>query len=189
MNVVSTKLRGAFGVHGWPLAVVAVLALLSAACATTKSPGTQLDDASIKVQVLARLASNGETNPFEIDVAVSERVVHLTGVVDEPADRLVAEQEAAEVEGVRRVINDITVGSPTPGEMLDDRALTATVKAKLAASAQINPFNVEVSTSRGVVSLVGRVRTAEDRAEAERIARNTRGVRRVRNLLEVGDQP
>src|SRR6185503_14676316 len=167
------------------LLMVAVAAL--EACSSTKPVSMQIDDAAIKTQVLARLSSNGRTNPFRLDVQVSEGVVHLAGSVDDAEERQLAEQEAKSVDGVVRVVNDIKVGDVSGGQMVDDGTITAKVKAKLAASAEINPFNVDVATSGGVVSLVGRVKTAEQKAEAERIARATEGVRGVRNLLEVGD--
>lgn len=68
-----------------------------------------------------------------------------------------------------------------------DAEITAAVKAEFAAAPEINPFTVEVDTRDGVVTLSGRVAAAEDRVEAERIARSVAGVRRVVNLLEVGD--
>jgi len=168
-------------------AATAAIALLGLACSSTKPVGTQLDDAAIKTLVFAKLAANGKTNPFEIDVAVNEGVVHLTGFVDEVEDRAEAEKEARSVDGVRQVINDLRVGDETTGEALDDAAITARVKAKLAASAELNPFDVDVNTVHGVVSLMGRVATAGDKATAERIARSTSGVRAVKNLLEVGE--
>jgi len=169
------------------LAVVVVAFVAFAACSTTKPLSTQIDDATIKTEILANLSTNGETNPFRLDVQVSEGVVHLAGTVDSDHERQLAEKEARRVDGVRQVINDIDVGDTTGGQMADDGTITAKVKAKLAASAEINPFNVDVATSQGIVSLVGRVKTEAQKAEAERIARETDGVRGVRNLLEVGD--
>jgi hyperosmotically inducible periplasmic protein len=167
------------------LAAAALVAL--AACSSTKPVSMQIDDAAIKTEVLAKLSTNGRTNPFRLDVQVSEGVVHLAGTVDNAEERRLAEQEARSVDGVRRVINDIRAGDVSAGEMVDDGTITAKVKAKLAASAEINPFNVDVATAQGVVTLMGRVKTAAQKAEAERIARETDGVRDVRNLLAVGD--
>ena len=164
----------------WPRGgrlALAALALVASsvlsACSSTKPVAMQIDDVAIKTEVLAKLATNGRTNPFRLDVQVSEGVVHLAGTVDDAEERRLAEQEARSVGGVRRVVNDIRVGDPTGGQMADDGTITAKVKAKLAASAEINPFNVDVATSQGIVSLVGRVKTAAQKAEAERIARET----------------
>ncbi|HWN40625.1 MAG TPA: BON domain-containing protein [Thermoanaerobaculia bacterium] len=76
----------------------------------------------------------------------------------------------------------------TPGTQVDDAAITASVKAKLAADGDINPFNIDVDTNEGVVTLQGRVEKEEARTKAEQLARETDGVRRVINLVKVGDQ-
>ena len=75
----------------------------------------------------------------------------------------------------------------TPGTQVDDAAITAKVKAKLAADGDINPFNIDVDTNEGVVTLQGRVAKEEARTKAEQLARDTDGVRRVINLVKVGD--
>ena len=76
----------------------------------------------------------------------------------------------------------------TPGRQVDDAAITAAVKTKLAADGDINPFNIDVDTNAGVVTLQGQVKKAEARSKAEEHARNTDGVKRVINLITVGDQ-
>ena len=76
----------------------------------------------------------------------------------------------------------------TPGTQVDDAAITAEVKAKLAADGDINPFNIDVDTNEGVVTLQGRVEKVEARTKAEQLARETDGVARVINLIKVGDQ-
>ncbi|MGH9361761.1 MAG: BON domain-containing protein [Thermoanaerobaculia bacterium] len=76
----------------------------------------------------------------------------------------------------------------TAGTQIDDAAITAAVKAKLATDGDLNPFNIDVDTNEGVVTLQGRVEKSEARAEAERLARETDGVKRVINLIKVGDQ-
>jgi hyperosmotically inducible protein len=74
------------------------------------------------------------------------------------------------------------------GNQVDDATITASVKAKLAADGDINPFNIDVDANEGVVTLQGRVEKAEARTKAEQLARETDGVSRVINLIKVGDQ-
>ena|SRR5215203_1644764 len=76
----------------------------------------------------------------------------------------------------------------TVGTKVDDAAITAKVKSKLAADGDINPFNIDVDTNEGVVTLQGRVEKEEARTKAEQLARETDGVRRVINLVKVGDK-
>src|SRR5262245_48937035 len=105
------------------LAVVVVVLLF--ACSSTKPVSMQIDDAAIKTEVLAKLSTNGETNPFRLDVQVSEGLVHLAGTVDNEHERELAAREARSVDGVRRVVNDIRIGNPTGGQMADDGTITA----------------------------------------------------------------
>jgi hyperosmotically inducible periplasmic protein len=89
---------------------VLVLALALGACSSTKSAGTQVDDAAITTKVKAKLAADGDINPFNIDVDTNEGVVTLQGRVAKEEARTKAEQLARETEGVRRVINLVKVG-------------------------------------------------------------------------------
>ena len=70
---------------------------------------------------------------------------------------------------------------------IDDAAITTQVKSKLAADPEVAAHNIDVDTNEGVVTLSGRVDDGAERAEAEKLARNTDGVRRVINNLKVGD--
>ncbi len=70
---------------------------------------------------------------------------------------------------------------------LDDKAISAKIKTKLAADLDVNPFNVDVTTNEGVVTLTGRVKKEATRRKAEDYAHDTDGVKRVINLIRVGD--
>jgi hyperosmotically inducible protein len=74
------------------------------------------------------------------------------------------------------------------GEQIDDAAIVTAVKAKLAADTDVAALNIDVDANEGVVTLSGRVDTAAESAEAERLARGTDGVKRVINNLSVGDR-
>jgi hyperosmotically inducible periplasmic protein len=73
--------------------------------------------------------------------------------------------------------------------LVEDAALTARVKAKLAADPEVRAYTIDVDTLDQVVTLSGRVESATIRAEAEKLARGTSGVRGVRNNLLVGNEP
>jgi hyperosmotically inducible periplasmic protein len=74
------------------------------------------------------------------------------------------------------------------GTQIDDAAITAAVKAKLAADPDVAAINIDVDTNSAVVTLSGKVENANQRSEAERLARETDGVQRVINNLTVGDE-
>jgi hyperosmotically inducible protein len=172
------------------LAATLAAALATTACSSTRPIGEQADDRLISSKVKAKLAGDPEINPFNIDVDTVEGVVTLTGRVDDAATRDEAVKHARETSGVRDVVDRIrvTTESKTIGAHVDDAAITTKVKAKLAGDALLNTFNIDVDTHAGVVTLSGRVATAAARAEAERLARETKGVEDVRNDLQVGDR-
>lgn len=74
------------------------------------------------------------------------------------------------------------------GPALDDISVTAKVKARLTADPEINPFHIDVDTVNGRVTLNGVVESAEVRAEAEKLAIRTEGVKSVVNLIQVAGQ-
>lgn len=80
-----------------------------------------------------------------------------------------------------------STNQPVAKEPADDASITTKVKARLATDGDINPFNINVDTNEGVVTLQGRVKKAETRTKAERYARETGGVKKVINLVKVGD--
>jgi hyperosmotically inducible protein len=68
-----------------------------------------------------------------------------------------------------------------------DAVITSKVEAQLALNPQTNNFEIDVDTQNGRVSLRGMVESEAEREEAERLARNTDGVRSVDNQLKLGD--
>src|SRR5262249_5576220 len=64
-----------------------------------------------------------------------------------------------------------------------DTTINTAVKNKLAADPTTSAAKIDVDTSNGVVTLSGKVPTAAEKSEAERIARNTQGVRQVVNNI------
>jgi hyperosmotically inducible protein len=154
---------------------------------STRPASVQVDDAAITTQVKAALAGDATTNPLKVDVDTNEGVVRLSGTVEDPANRTRAEEVARKVNGVSRVVNDIQVGKKTATTSADDSFITTKIKSKLTVSGDVNPFNIDVDTQNGVVTLSGRVAKPEAKAEAERLARETEGVKEVRNNITVGE--
>lgn len=168
------------------LALTIFVALALGACSTTRPVGDQMDDAALTAEVKGKLIADSDVNPFEIDVDTMDGVVTLRGRVNELENKTEAERLARETSGVRGVRNLITVGE-APGDRApgSDAALVASIEGQLAADTDTSGLNIDVDVQDGVVTLSGVVRTAEARAEAERIARSTSGVKSVRNELRV----
>ncbi len=164
-----------------------LVGLLALGCASTMVPqGTRHTDSGITSVVQASLEANDKVKARQVDVETREGVVYLNGVVDTEEARREAARVAWHTEGVSGVVNDLTVGERTVGNWVDDVMISSKVKSKLIANSEIRAGDIDVSSSQGVVTLIGRVSSEAIRSTAERIARGTRGVKEVNNELLVG---
>jgi hyperosmotically inducible periplasmic protein len=77
---------------------------------------------------------------------------------------------------------------PVAEDVLNDAGVTARVKAKLIADPEVAGFQIDVDTLDGRVTLNGKVSSADQKAEAEKLARHTDGVTEVVNLIQVAGQ-
>ena len=66
-----------------------------------------------------------------------------------------------------------------------DAAITSELKAKFLAEKGLDSMDIKVKTDKGVVTLRGQVLKESQSRTAERIARETNGVRSVANKISV----
>jgi osmotically-inducible protein OsmY len=78
-----------------------------------------------------------------------------------------------------------TLTGKSAGATVDDAGITAAVKSKLVADSASNLTRVDVDTNNGTVYLNGNVETAEQKARAEQLAWQAKGVKSVVNNLQV----
>jgi len=71
------------------------------------------------------------------------------------------------------------------GEYVDSAAITTKVKAELIKDPTTKASQISVETFKDTVQLSGFVDTAASKSRAEQIARNTQGVKAVKNDLVV----
>lgn len=76
-------------------------------------------------------------------------------------------------------------GQSTPGEYVDDVAITAQVKTKLFESKEVEGLDVNVDSTNGRVKLTGWADTAAEARAAGNLAREVKGVKSVDNQLQV----
>jgi osmotically-inducible protein OsmY len=165
----------------------------------------EMSDASLETSIRARLYSAGTTRDSDIDVSAANGVVTLSGQVEDPMVREQAVALARESEGVARVDDQLVVATTGSATAPADRAATARaaerdttnvtttpgwittkIQAQYFLDPEIKPWNIDVTTSSGgIVELRGEVDSADDKAEAVRIAQATEGVTRVEDHLRI----
>jgi osmotically-inducible protein OsmY len=145
---------------------------------------TTTRDEQIQREVLAELDWDARVRSNEIGVAVKDGVVTLTGSVDSYAKKTAAERAAHRVRGVKAVANDIAVRLPSSAERTD-ADIAAEASRALAWQSLVPADRIEVSVSRGYVTLRGEVPWQYQRRAAERAVRRLAGVRGVINSIRV----
>jgi hypothetical protein len=94
-------------------AAALALAFSLAGCKSSPSaPPT--DDASLTAALQSRIASDGALSTEPIQSAVKDSVATLTGNVSSEAARSLASADAAQVAGIKTVVNNLTVQAPSP---------------------------------------------------------------------------
>ena len=138
-------------------------------------------------------------NATETEVLAKDGIVTLRGEATSAAQKDLATEYAKDVEGVKNVINEMTVltaamkpGKTTIGqkmdsmsESIDDASITAQVKTTLLYHRSTSALNTTVETKEGVVELGGKARSAAERALATKLVSDVYGVKSVVNTMIV----
>ena len=141
-------------------------------------------DEQIQRDILAELKWDARVQPNEIGVVVKNGVVTLAGWVDSYSKKWAAEDAAHRVRGVKAVANDIEVRVSSTDERTDTDIAAAAVRA-LESDAFVPVEKLDVTVSKGWVTLKGEVEWQFQKQDAERVVRRLSGVKSVINLITV----
>jgi osmotically-inducible protein OsmY len=150
----------------------------------TATETEKITDEQIQREVLAELAWEPRIRPNEIGVVVKDGVVALTGWVDSYTKRVAAEEAAHRVRGVKAVANEIEVRLPGAAERTDADIAAAAIQA-LRSDVFVPADKVDVTVSKGFVTLRGTVDWQFQKEDAEKAVRRLPGVKGVLNGITV----
>jgi osmotically-inducible protein OsmY len=172
----------------------------------------KMSDADLENTVKARIMADAQLKAVNLDVdadAATNRVT-LSGTVDSQPLRTKAVDLAKSAQPGLNVTDKIEVKprevSRTEytedlakqardkaksfgdkiGDTLDDAWIHTKIVAKLITNSTTPERKINVDVVNNLVTLRGNVDTAEQKAEAERIAKETDGVKGVKNQLKIG---
>jgi osmotically-inducible protein OsmY len=153
-----------------------------------RTVGSIVDDEGIELKAAAALAKDPDiSKKAHINVTSFNGIVLLTGEAPNPALRARATAIVGQLDRVKRVQNEVTLGEPSSvGSRADDTWITTKLKSKLLTNKDVEGMRVKVVTEKGTVFLMGIVtRRTADGAVHE--ATNTNGVKRVIKMFEYLD--
>jgi len=152
--------------------------------APTASSDAWLSD-KLKITLLFhRSVRSGKT-----EVEVKDGVVTLRGRAENQAQKELTTEYARDIEGVKEVINEMTVapepenGIRTAGEKIDDVSITAQVKLALLLHRSTSAVGTTVQTKRATVTLWGKAANAAERDLVTKLVRDINGVKKVKNRM------
>jgi outer membrane biosynthesis protein TonB len=122
-------------------AAVLALAVSFAGCKRSTPPP---DDNALSSAVQNRIASDDALKPESIQASVQNGVATLNGTVSSEAARSLAASDAAQVAGLKTVVNNLTVQQPAPSPVAaatppPEPARPETKKAKPAPKPRVEP--------------------------------------------------
>jgi len=147
--------------------------------------GARAEDVAISLKIYNRMKERFGTDTIEIKSIVFNRVVTLVGSVSSREDAKVAANLAAQIENVRSVINELSVGTLRTGaEKSDDERLEAQTLNAIGSIAAFNKSLVKVTSYRRRVYLMGIVFEDEAKLATESASR-VPGARSIVRAFEI----
>lgn len=163
------------------LLVCTVFASKPVAASATSRP----DDATITLCVKEALVQDPRVVASDIQASTDKGIVTLWGAATNLADKRYAGLEAKKINGVRGVVNEITVETA----YRPDTDILQDVRRRLINSATIQSPGIGVAVFEGEVTLSGTVASWTEMRQAELAASEVRGVKAVHNDLTVKAPP
>lgn len=139
----------------------------------------------VKLALLFHLNVSGS----QTSVDVKDGIVTLRGEASSEAQKQLTGEYAGDIEGVRKVNNEMTVSTETEvaersaGQKIDDASVTALVKTALSTHRSTSALTTGVVTRNGEVTITGIARNAAERALVSKLIDGIRGVDNVINEM------
>jgi osmotically-inducible protein OsmY len=147
-----------------------------------------MDDKALQEAVMDELMWDPRVDSAHIGVAASDGAVTLTGHVESYTQKTAAVRAAERVQGVLAVADEIEVRLPS-ASVRDDSEIAEGIARSLRWHASIPKDTVDAEVRNGWVTLRGEVDWSYQRQAAERVARETLGVKGVTNLIALKSRP
>jgi osmotically-inducible protein OsmY len=159
-----------------------------------KQHSAPITNARLEAQIWTTYTLNPYLRVHELHVEVLDGKATLRGDVAEDVEKELAGAIAAGVSGIKQVENQIVVNEryqmpkrmdASFGELVEDIVISTAIKSKLLWSKHGESMDTKVVTTGGKVVLSGTVSNADAIMHAERLAAGTKGVKSVKNRLEI----
>jgi len=146
-----------------------------------------MSNAQVTRDILDELLWDDTIDASHITVTADDRRVVLGGTVNYFHEKWNASEDAWRINGVRDVVNDITVDAAARKVLDDDLALSA--HAALDANSLVPKGKIKIDVSDGWVAMTGNVHHYYERQAAEHVVRHLRGLAGFTDDVTVSQDP
>ncbi len=152
--------------------------------------GGAFTDASIKAKINDAWLQYDIDTFSKLSTTVNQGRVLLTGVVQDPEDRVEAVRLVWQVPGVKQVMNEIRVADSegAPG-FVRDTWITTRLRTALTFEKNVQSLNYSIDTVQGVVYLMGVAMNQQELDKVTQIARTIPNVKQVVNYVKMVGEP
>ena len=152
--------------------------------------GGAFTDASIKAKINDAWLQYDIDTFSKLSTTVNQGRVLLTGVVQDPEDRVEAVRLVWQVPGVKQVMNEIRVSDSegAPG-FVRDTWITTRLRTALTFEKHVQSLNYSIDTVQGVVYLMGVAMNQQELDKVTQIARTIPNVKQVVNYVKMVGEP
>lgn len=162
-------------------AAVGAGAALGVSAAKEGGLQTSIKDEAIRIKI-SDLWFKRSTDMFsKLNLTVNQGRVLVTGVVQNPQDRVEAIRLAWQPKGVKQVINEIRVGNANSfASYAKDTWIAGQLRTRLTFEKNVQSINYSIEVVQGAVYLMG---VAQDQAELDRTIRVSRRISGVKEVI------
>jgi osmotically-inducible protein OsmY len=156
-----------------------------------KLEGTEESDSWIRAKVRSVLALHRNVSGSKTEVDIRDGVITLRGIATSEAQKELATEYAADVNGVLRVTNVMTFArisakaNETVFEAVDDASITAQVRVALLSHRSTSSVNTKVGTADGIVTVRGIAKNVAEKTLVTKLATDIIGVKSVINNMTI----
>ncbi len=168
------------------LALITIVMLGAQGCAgfgkkntsDRRTAGSQIEDATIEKTAMERIRDKYKDSA-QITLTSYSRAVLITGEALSEDIKTEVERIVRSVPNVKKTVNDVSVGALSPAAAKRaDASITSNIKSRFSRHKALQDVTLQVTTSRGVVYLLGFATHAEGNVAAE-LASTTNNVQKV----------
>ena len=153
-----------------------------------RSFGTVVDDATIKVNIAAKLLNAGNNLFVNVNTTVLEGRVLLTGLVEDQETRIDAVRLVWEVEGILEVINEIEIGNRSSiKDYANDLWINTQARGVAAKTIGLRSVAYNFETINGKIFIAGITSKPDQLNSLIDALKTIKGVKEIVNYVIIKD--